>query len=73
MKNLSEQIISFLSQVCDNVTEISCEIVPYTKCKLEMINVEYDGYKDVLRPYTEKVCETFDKIVQHSISDFEQS
>ena len=51
--------------MCDNVTEISCEIVPYTKCKLEMINVDYEGYEDVLRPYTEKVCETFDKIIQH--------
>ena len=30
-----------------------------------MINVDYEGYEDVLRPYTEKVCETFDKIIQH--------
>ena len=30
-----------------------------------MINVDYKGYEDVVRPYTEKVCEYLDKVVQH--------
>ena len=30
-----------------------------------MINVDYKGYKDIVRPYTEKVCEHIDSIVQH--------
>ena len=30
-----------------------------------MINMDYKGYEDVVRPYTEKVCQYIDKVVQH--------
>ena len=52
-------------QACDNVTEIVCDIVPYTKCELEWIDVDYKGYEDVTVPYYPYVCEYGSNIIQH--------
>jgi len=42
------------SQVCDEVTEIQCDIVPYTECKMEMEATPYNSHEMVSREYLRK-------------------
>ena len=52
----SESIFIFVFfQVCDEVTEIQCDIVPYTECKMTMEATPYKSYEMVPKTYARKV------------------
>lgn len=53
-------------EVCDEVTELVCDITPYTECELEWINEDYTVYQDSNRSYIPWVCHDIDKVVQHT-------
>ena len=53
-------------QVCDEVTEIECEVVPYTECQMIMENTPYRSYKMVDKEYNKKTCTEGMKTVQHT-------
>ena len=52
-------------QVCDEVTEIVCEVVPYTDCQMIMENTPYKSFKMVEKPYDKIECEEGMKSVPH--------
>jgi hypothetical protein len=51
--------------VCDNVTELKCDIVPYTECELKMISKPIKAYKDTKVPYHVKGCNETTDIIKH--------
>ena len=53
-------------EVCDDVTELVCDLVPYTKCELEWINETITGYEDMTVSYIPWVCEEIDTTIQHT-------
>lgn len=53
-------------RVCDNVTEITCDIVPYTKCELEWIHVEYKGHEPITKHYIPWVCDPVNNTIPHT-------
>ena len=53
-------------KVCDDVTELVCDLVPYTRCELEWINENYTGYEDTTVSYIPWVCEEIDTTIQHT-------
>jgi len=48
------------------VTEIQCEIVPYTECKMEMEATPYNSFEMVKREYKKKECKEGMDTVQHT-------
>ena len=55
----------FLFQVCDNVTELKCDIVPYTKCELKWVTKPIKAYKDTRKYYRKKGCNETEEIKLH--------
>ena len=62
---LLNQIIFFF-QVCDEVTEIQCEIVPYTECSMTMEELPYKSHVMVPKTIKKKVCSEGMDVVQHT-------
>ena len=56
---------NLILQVCDEVTEIVCEVVPYTDCQMIMENTPYKSFKMVEKPYDKIECEEGMKSVPH--------
>lgn len=52
-------------QVCGEVTEIECEIVPFTKCLMEMGPTKYKSWKPVEKQFEKKSCTEGVSTVQH--------
>lgn len=48
------------------MTEIQCEIVPYTECQMTMEATPYKSYEMVPKTYTKKVCSEGMDTVQHT-------
>ena len=42
-----------------------CNVIPYTECKLEWINVPYKGYNDDKKIYVPWVCDLGNKTILH--------
>ena len=53
-------------QVCDEVTEIQCEIVPYTECAMTMESAPYKSHEMVPKTIKKKVCSEGMDVVQHT-------
>ena len=53
------------SQVCGEVTEIECDVVPYTICRMDMEATKYRSSQDVPKVYTKKVCTEGVTTVEH--------
>ena len=66
-KNIVQNSFSrnLILQVCDEVTEIVCEVVPYTDCQMIMENTPYKSFKMVEKPYDKIECEEGMKSVPH--------
>ena len=56
----------YFLQVCDEVTEMQCEIVPYTECQMEMEVTPYKSYEMVPQIFKKKVCKEGMDVVQHT-------
>ena len=56
----------FLTQVCANVTELKCDIVPYTECELKWITKPIKAYKETTVPYNVKGCTETTTVVKHN-------
>ena len=52
--------------MCDEVTEMQCEIVPYTECQMEMEVTPYKSYEMVPQIFKKKVCKEGMDVVQHT-------
>jgi hypothetical protein len=52
--------------VCSNVTELKCDIVPYTECELKWINKPIKAYKDKKVVYKVKGCNETTASVKHN-------
>ena len=63
-----EKNILFLHffQVCDDVTEIQCEIQPYTECQMTMEVETYKGNEVVQKTFEKKLCQEAMDVVQHT-------
>ena len=48
------------------MTEIVCEVVPYTECQMLMENVKYRSFEVVQKPFTPKECTAGMDIVKHT-------
>ena len=53
-------------KVCDDVTEMVCEIVPYTECEMLMESVPYKSFEVVQKLSKKKVCTAGMDIVKHT-------
>merc|ERR1739844_672518 len=51
---------------CDEVTEIQCEIVPYTECQMTMDPTPYKGNEVVQKTFEKKLCQEAMDVVQHT-------
>ena len=47
------------------VTEMRCEIVPYTNCTMKWENTKYRSYEDKWKWYVEKKCWPTYKVIKH--------
>lgn len=52
-------------QVCDEVTETKCEIVPYTKCEMTMEPTTYKSFEMNEKIFEKKVCTDGMDVVKH--------
>ena len=52
-------------EVCANVTELDCEIVPCEKCELKMKPVRHKETKEVIKDYIPWVCEMIPVTLTH--------
>ena len=59
-------ISTFFFQVCDDVTEIQCEIQPYTECQMTMEVETYKGNEVVQKTFEKKLCQEAMDVVQHT-------
>ena len=67
--NKGQSGISFKSiflQVCDEVTEITCEIVPYTDCEMSMEETPYKSFETITKQFQKKTCKEGMDVVQHT-------
>ena len=48
-----------------DVTEIECEVVPYTDCKMLMEVQTYRSSQDVPKTFTKQICTEGMKTIQH--------
>jgi len=55
----------YTTQVCDDVTEIQCDIVPYTECEMGMQSTPYKSCVPVQKNFTEKDCKEMKEVTQH--------
>ena len=53
-------------QVCDEVTEITCEIVPYTECEMSMEETPYKSFETITKQFQKKTCKEGMDVVQHT-------
>ena len=53
-------------QMCDEVTEIQCDVVPYTECAMEMEETPYKSYDMEQQIYRRKSCTEGMDVVQHT-------
>ena len=53
-------------QMCDEVTEIQCDVVPYTECKMEMAETPFKSYDMEQQIYRRKSCTEGMDVVQHT-------
>ena len=53
-------------QMCDEVTEIQCDVVPYTACKMEMAETPFKSYDMEQQIYRRKSCTEGMDVVQHT-------
>merc|ERR1739844_101124 len=51
---------------CDEVTEIQCEIVPYTECQMTMDPTPYKSFDMVTKTFNKRVCKEGMDVVQHT-------
>ena len=56
----------FPFQMCDEVTEIQCDVVPYTECKMEMAETPFKSYDMEQQIYRRKSCTEGMDVVQHT-------
>lgn len=52
--------------MCDEVTEIQCDIVPYTDCTMSMEATTFKSYEMVKKVYKRKTCTEGMDVVQHT-------
>ena len=52
--------------MCDEVTEIQCEIVPYTECQMTMDPTPYKSFDMVTKTFNKRVCKEGMDVVQHT-------
>ena len=52
--------------MCDEVTEIQCDVVPYTECNMEMEETPYKSYEMEQQVYRRKSCSEGMDVVQHT-------
>ena len=52
--------------MCDEVTEIQCDVVPYTQCSMEMEETPYKSYAMENQIYRRKSCSEGMDVVQHT-------
>ncbi len=48
------------------MTEIQCEIVPYTECSMSMDSTPYKSYEMVPKVFAKKLCTEGMDVVQHT-------
>lgn len=54
-----------MTQVCDDVTEIQCDIVPYTECEMGMQSTPYKSCVPVPKNFTVKDCDETPEVRHH--------
>merc|ERR1712037_1031391 len=52
-------------EVCEIVTTLKCEIEGYTECKMEMVPVQYNGFKMEDKEFVPQTCEVKPKMEMH--------
>ena len=52
--------------MCDEVTEIQCDVVPYTECAMEMEETPYKSYDMENQIFRRKSCTEGMDVVQHT-------
>ena len=52
--------------MCDDVTEMVCDVVPYTECEMLMEMTPYRSFEVMIRQSTKKVCTAGTDIVKHT-------
>ena len=57
--------VVFLFQVCANITELKCDILPYTECELQWISQKKKTYKETRVPYNVKGCNETKTTIKH--------
>ena len=58
-------VINFC-QVCNEVTEIQCDIVPYTECEMQMEQTPYKSFEMVQKIFPKKVCNETTEFIPHT-------
>lgn len=53
-------------KVCDEVTEIQCDIVPYTECEMLMESTPYKSFKMVPKVFNKKICNETTEFIPHT-------
>eukprot|EP00096_Caligus_rogercresseyi_P012849 TRINITY_DN5515_c0_g1_i1.p1 TRINITY_DN5515_c0_g1~~TRINITY_DN5515_c0_g1_i1.p1 ORF type:complete len:414 (+),score=114.53 TRINITY_DN5515_c0_g1_i1:37-1278(+) len=53
-------------QICDDVTEIQCDIVPFTECSMAMNITPFKSYETVSKTFSKKICKEGMDTVQHT-------
>ena len=55
----------FFCQVCGDVTEIQCDIVPYTECEMRMQSTPYQSFKEIPQKYRIHDCNLTTNFTYH--------
>ena len=56
---------TYITQVCADVTEIQCDILPYTECEMGMQGTPYKLCVPVQKNFTEKGCKEIPEVRHH--------
>ena len=59
-------MLNTFSQVCGDVDEITCDIVPYTDCKMTSNYVDYNDTEEVIKTWPRYRCKDKEMVKYHT-------